>query len=251
MAPDAETAAFCRGLPDGRATQLGELWAIPISGLALVENLRRVAARVTASTSERDLAHAWADRMIEIAGRDPKSLILVTADMARSNPPMGSSFVSELARRLQGQGAALALPLTWMEQRLSEEDLTIEQQVQAEAREQAADQVSMSNSIGSLRLLGAIDWRKFVETMSVVELRCAAIRPRQDFATRAIIAVSRGGESEPLPRATWRSKPCASRAQRLARWFTWSTGLPSRTRARARLSALDTVRRISPGSLAL
>jgi hypothetical protein len=95
--------------------------------------------------------------MIGIAGQDPKSLILVTADMARSSPPMASSFVAELARRLQGQGAALALPLTWIEQRLSEEALTIEQLVQSETREQAADQVSMANSIGSLRFLGAMD----------------------------------------------------------------------------------------------
>ena len=36
-------------------------------------------------------------------------------------------------------------------------------------QKQAADQVSISNSIGSLRFLGAMDWRDFVETMSVVE----------------------------------------------------------------------------------
>ena len=137
--------------------------------LALIENLRRVAARIAASTAERNLADTWAERMIEIAGRDAKSLILATADMARSNPPMTSSFVAELARRLQGQGAALALPLTWIEQRLAELDLTIEQLVQAQTQEQAADQVSMANSIGSLRLLGAIDWREFVEALSVVE----------------------------------------------------------------------------------
>src|SRR4029079_6173077 len=98
-----------------------------------------------------------------------KSLILATADMARSNPPMTSSFVAELARRLQGQGAALALPLTWIEQRLAELDLTIEQLVQAQTREQAAVQVSMANSMGSLRLLGSMDWREFVEELSVVE----------------------------------------------------------------------------------
>ena len=166
---------------------LGELWAVPIMlRLALIENLRRVAARIAASTAERDLADTWAERMIEIAGRDAKSLILATADMARSGPPMTSPFVAELARRLQGQGAALALPLTWIEQRLAELDLTIEQLVQAQTQEQAADQVSMANSIGSLRLLGALDWREFVEAMSVVEqaLREDAAYGAMDFATR-------------------------------------------------------------------
>ncbi len=169
------------------ALQLGEMWAIPIMlRLALIENLRRVAVRIAAATTERNRADVWADQMIEVAEQDPKSLILVTADMARSDPPMVSSFVAELARRLQGQSAALALPLTWIEQRLSESSLTIEQLVQAETQEQAADQVSMSNSIGSLRFLGAMDWREFVETMSEVEreLRQDSVYGAMEFATR-------------------------------------------------------------------
>ena len=149
---------------------LGELWAIPIMlRLALIENLRRVVTDVAAGRVDRDLADGWADQMRAVAETDPKSLILVIADMARSNPPMTTAFVSELSRRLQGHGLALALPLTWIEQRLSESHLTIEQLVQSGGQQQAANQVSISNSIGSLRFLGAMDWRKFVETMSFVE----------------------------------------------------------------------------------
>jgi cellobiose phosphorylase len=171
------------------ALKLGELWAIPIMlRLALIENLRRVAAREAASTTDRDHADAWADQMMEVAEQDPKSLILVVADMARSNPPMVSSFVAELARRLQGQSAALALPLTWIEQRLSESSLTIEQLVQSETQKQASVQVSISNSIGSLRFLGAMDWREFVETMSGVEQKLredpGGVYGKMDFATR-------------------------------------------------------------------
>ena len=169
--------------------KLGELWAIPIMlRLALIENLRRVAARISTDRIDRNLADYWADQMTEIAGKDPKSLILVIADMARSDPPMVSSFVAELTRRLQGQGPALALPLTWIEQRLSEYGLTIKQLVQSENQQQAADQVSMSNSIGSLRFLDAMDWREFVETMSVVEqtLRedTGGVYGKMDFPTR-------------------------------------------------------------------
>jgi hypothetical protein len=169
--------------------KLGELWAIPIMlRLALIENLRRVAARIAAGRIDQDLADSWANQMIEIAEKDPKSLILVIADMARSNPPMTTPFVSEFARRLQGQSSALALPLTWIEQLLSESHLTIEQLVQAESQQQAADQVSISNSIGSLRFLGAMDWREFVETMSVVEQVLGedpgGAYGRMDFATR-------------------------------------------------------------------
>jgi cyclic beta-1,2-glucan synthetase len=171
------------------ALKLGELWAIPIMlRLALIENLRRVGTRVAADRIDRSHADSWADRMTEVAEKDPKSLILVIADMARSSPPLVSSFVAEFARRLQGQSPALALPLTWIEQQLSESGLTIEQLVQSENQQQAADQVSISNTIGSLRFLGAMDWREFVETMSVVEQTLrqdpGGVYGRMDFATR-------------------------------------------------------------------
>jgi hypothetical protein len=169
--------------------KLGELWAIPIMlRLALIENLRRVAARIATDRLDRNRADHWADRMTETAEKDPNSLILLVADMARSNPPMVSSFVAEFARRLQGQSPALALPLTWIEQQLSQSGMTIEQLVHSENQQQAADQVSISNSIGSLRFLGATDWRQFVETLSVVEdtLRedPGEAYGKMDFATR-------------------------------------------------------------------
>ena len=168
---------------------LGELWAIPIMlRLALIENLRRVAVRIATGRINRNLADYWAEKMKEIAEKDPKSLILVIADMARSDPPMESSFVAELTRHLQGKGPTLALPLTWMEQRLSEMDLTSNDLVQQESQKQAADQVSMSNSIGSLRFLANMDWREFIETMSVVERTLRedvdGVYSKMDFYTR-------------------------------------------------------------------
>ena len=169
--------------------RLGELWAIPIMlRLALIENLRRIAVRIAAGGVDRDLAVDWANKLTKIAHQDPKNLVLVIADMARSDPPMSTPFVSELARRLQGRGPTLALALTWIEQQLAESGLNIEQLVRSGNQQQAAEQVSVSNSIGSLRLLGSMDWREFVEAMSVVErtLRTdpANAYAAMDFASR-------------------------------------------------------------------
>jgi hypothetical protein len=168
---------------------LGELWAIPIMlRLALIENLRRAGARITTARVHLNRAQDWATRMMEVAESDPKSLIVVIADMARSDPPMATPFVAELARRLQGHGPALALPLTWIEQRLAESSRTIEQMVLSENQQQAADQVSISNTISSLRFLGATDWSVFVETMSFVERALlqdpGSVYGQMDFATR-------------------------------------------------------------------
>jgi len=171
------------------ALKLGELWAIPIMlRLALIENLTRIAVQIANSIMDRDLADSWAGKMMEIAEKDPKNLILVIADMSRSNPPITTPFVAEFARRLQGQSPALALPLTWIEQQLAESGLTIERLVQLENQQLAADQLSISNSIDSLRFLGAMNWQEFVETMSVVEQTLrhdpGGVYGQMDFATR-------------------------------------------------------------------
>ena len=169
--------------------KLGELWAIPtMLRLALLENLRRIAVRIAECRWDRDAANLWADRMLEVAEKEPRKLVLALADLVRADPPLTSAFVAEFTRRLRGQNPALTLPTNWLEQRLAETDHSTEQLIQVESQNQAADQLSMSNSIGSLRFLSAMDWREFVETMSVVErvLRRdpAVVYHNMDFATR-------------------------------------------------------------------
>ncbi|WP_282281446.1 glucoamylase family protein, partial [Pseudomonas sp. PS02302] len=168
---------------------LGELWAIPIMlRLALIENLRRVASQVMASWTDRNLADNWADRFISTAEHDAKSVVLLVADLARSAPPMTSAFVAELSRRLQGQSTSLVLPMTWVEQALAESGQSVERLIYLDGQLQATEQVSISNSINSLRLLSAVDWREFVERLSGVEQVLAKdpadIYSRMDFATR-------------------------------------------------------------------
>ena len=169
--------------------KLGELWAIPIMlRLALIENLRRLAIQVAIDITYKNLANYWADEMIKAAEYNPKGLILVISDMARSAPPMVSSFVAELTRKLHGKGSALALPLTWIEQILSEKGSTSSELINLENQKQASDQISISNSISSLRFLSNTDWRDFVENTSIVEQTLsrdiAGIYSSMDFFTR-------------------------------------------------------------------
>lgn len=187
---DAENlACFVASYQTVAQLKLGELWAIPIMlRLALIENLRRVAVRIATSRQGRDAARPWADRMLEVAEKEPRNLVLALADMVREDPALTSAFVAEFARYLRGQNPGLALPMSWLEQRLAETNQTVEQLIQLEGQNQAADQVSVSNSIGSLRFLSAMDWREFVETMSVVEhILCSdpvGVYSHMDFATR-------------------------------------------------------------------
>ncbi|MDB5273643.1 MAG: glycosyltransferase 36 [Chitinophagaceae bacterium] len=181
--------SFIAAYQDFTLLTLGELWAIPIMlRLAVIENLRRVSGKIALDMIDHNLADYWADKMMAIVRDNPGDLILTIADMARSKPLLESPFVAGFTRKLQGKGPALALPLSWMEQQLSGMGLGSNELVRQENQKQASDQVSVRNSIGTLRLLGATDWREFVETLSSVEqvLRQDPMDTysKMDFATR-------------------------------------------------------------------
>ena len=181
--------AFIAAYQTVASLKLGELWAIPIMlRLGLIENLQRITTRLIIAREDRDLADLWMDRLQEMAEKNPAHLVIVVADMAKSDLPISSSFVAEFCQRLSRQSPVLHLARGWLEQRLVEHGLSIEQLVQLESQSQAADQVSVSHSIVSLRFLGANDWKDFVESLSRVEetLRSdpAAVYGEMDFSTR-------------------------------------------------------------------
>ncbi len=169
--------------------KLGEVWAIPIMlRLGLIENLQRITTRLTVGRFDRDLADLWVDRLQEMAEKDPSYLVVVVADMAKSGLPLSSSFVAEFCQRLAQRSPVLHLARGWLEERLVEQGWSIEQLVHQESQNQAADQVSVSHSIASLRFLSSMDWKEFVETMSLVEATLrqapAAVYGEMDFPTR-------------------------------------------------------------------
>lgn len=169
--------------------KLGELWAFPIMlQLALLENLRRVGVRIAQRREERDAAITWADRMLTAAETDPKQLIHLLAAFAHADVPLTAPFVEEFYDRLQAQGPAMAFVQTWVEQKLLEQGVTAAELSETAGRIAAANQISIANSIGSLRFIGAMDWKQFVESLSVVEqtLREDPLDnyAHQDFATR-------------------------------------------------------------------
>ena len=169
--------------------KLGELWAFPIMlQLALLENLRRVGVRIAQRREERDAAITWADRMLAMAESEPQRLIHLLAEFANADVPLTASFVEEFYARLQAQGPAMAFVQTWVEQKLSEQGVTATQLSEAAGRTAATNQISIANSIGSLRFIGAMDWKDYVESLSVVEQTLredpAGMHANQDFATR-------------------------------------------------------------------
>lgn len=183
------TTQFIAAYQTVEPLKLGELWAFPIMlQLALLENLRRVGLRIARRREELDTAIIWADRMLAAVEKEPKKLIQLLAEFANADVPLTAPFVEEFYERLQAQGPAMAFVQTWVEQKLLEQGVTATQLSEAAGRTAAANQISIANSIGSLRFIGAKDWGDFVESLSVVEQALredpARMYASQDFATR-------------------------------------------------------------------
>ncbi len=105
-------SGFIRAYQSVEPLMIGELWALPLMlKLALIENLRRIAVRVTEGRCHRDKAVEWAERMLKTVEQSPTDLVLVLADMARENPPLTGAFIAELTRHLKGKTPTLHLPI--------------------------------------------------------------------------------------------------------------------------------------------
>ena len=90
--------------------KIGELWAIPIMlRLALIENIRRIAVRIANDRTNRNVADYWAKRMTTTAHKDPKSLFLEIADMARSRPADGRCVCCRNSTSIAGTGSRSGL----------------------------------------------------------------------------------------------------------------------------------------------
>jgi cyclic beta-1,2-glucan synthetase len=170
----------------------------------------------------RSRGRLWVDRLQAMAETNPSHLVVVVADHGEVRLPLSSSFVAEFCQRLSRQSPVLHLARNWLEQRLVEQGLSIEQLIQLDSQNQAADQVSVSHSIASLRFLSAMDWKEFVETLSRVEPRCAPTRPAcmatWIFATRDSYrhAVESSPATAGFSRRRSRNRPSAGRASAAA-----------------------------------
>ena len=164
------------------------------------------------------------------AGEEPKRLVHVLAEFANATVPLTAPFVEDFYARLQAQGPALALVQAWLEHQLSDQGLSAVQLLEAASRSAAADQISIANSVGSLRFISALDWGRFVEDLSLVEsmlrLDPARVYADQDFLTRdryrhAVEAITRGSSHSELE--------VAQAAVHLARAAERETGIDDRT----------------------
>jgi cyclic beta-1,2-glucan synthetase len=167
---------------------MGELWAIPaMLRLGLVENIRRMSLRVAARLDEVELADDWAKRLSGANDESQAALGKELADFIESHPALSPTFVARFLHQVRGYQANFT-PLVWLEQWIAEDGLSAEEAVTRSNRHAATTQVTVANSITSLRTIARLDWKEFVESQSATEkiLRkdISGCYPLMTFATR-------------------------------------------------------------------
>src|SRR6267142_1933522 len=111
----------------------GELWAVAITlRLALVENLRRLALLIVRAREEREEADKLADKLLELALRQPAARIPMVTERFGKLPKIPRSFVVQLTQRLREQDPAVTPVMDWLEERLVRQGTNIEQVIHTE-----------------------------------------------------------------------------------------------------------------------
>jgi len=158
---------------------IGELWAWPsMLKLTLIENLRLLAEEALESRRHREAA----DRAIAALETEPEGAL---SDLP---PVLHSAYVVQLLQRMREYGPRAAELRTRLEERLSAQGITAEDAIHAEHQREATGQVSVANTVTSLRLCSTIDWAEYFERVSLVENVLqrdpAGVYPNMDFASR-------------------------------------------------------------------
>jgi cyclic beta-1,2-glucan synthetase len=149
--------------------RLGELWAVPaMLRLGLIENIRRMALRLEARLGEVELADRWALRLHEANATSAGALSEVLSSFVDNHPTLSPTFVARFLQQLRGYQANFT-PLVWLEQWIAEDGPTTEEAVARSNRRIALTQITVVNCIMSLRTLGRLDWKAFVEAQSAIE----------------------------------------------------------------------------------
>src|SRR5437870_4811305 len=201
---DPETLRrFVRAYQRIQPLTIGELWAVAITlRVVLVENLRRLAEAIVRGRAACQEADALADDILGLGGQPVKRVAM--ALQAFEHAPLVTAFAVQLVQRLRDQDPTVTPALLWLDGRLADQGTTPDDIVRIEHQRQAAMNVTVRNVITSMRLMSAVDWAEFFESVSLVDaaLRAGSDFAAMDFPTRdryrhAIEALARGsGHSE-------------------------------------------------------
>ena len=148
-------AQFLGAYQEVRELNLSEMWALPTTlRVVLIENLRRLAERVACNKAAREVANLCCDRIEAFSVQALDELLALLNQRG-----VGRVYLAQMAQRLEGHRTIDKVRYhDWLQQALPDRAAAQAQQ----GADRAADNLSVSNAVTSLRAIGAADWPDMV-----------------------------------------------------------------------------------------
>ena len=151
--------AFLHAYQEVNQLSLGELWAMPTTlRVVLLENLRRVADHIAEGKAAREAAHAVWDAPGALSENDLNNLL--EGMRARG---LERGFLTQLWQRIPDHSEdANAMLVYWINLHCKN-GLAL---IAGSQTAQASTNLTISNIINSMRLIGQVEWRELIEPVS-------------------------------------------------------------------------------------
>ena len=151
--------AFLNAYQEISELSLGELWALPTTlRVVLLENLRRVADQIAEGKAAREAAHAVWDAPVPLREQALDELLERFRDIG-----LERIFLTQLWQRMPDHTTdATATLMRWTAQHCTDglELIAVSQSVQVSSN------LTISNIINSLRMIGQVEWSEWIEPVS-------------------------------------------------------------------------------------
>ncbi len=179
---------FFRAYQSRQPLSMGELWAVAVMlRIALIERISSICQQLSFYHSQRKKAERLAEVILSVIDDDDKSQGMVN-DSLHEQADINQSFIGLLVQMLRKHGRKTSAVVAFIDEKLTERGFSLENLISLEHQNQAVRQVSIGNSISSLRMIANIDWNEIFESLSIVEeiLRRdpSGYYSQMDFASR-------------------------------------------------------------------
>ncbi|MEP6789872.1 MAG: glucoamylase family protein, partial [Ramlibacter sp.] len=152
-------SAFLNAYQEVSELRLSELWALPTTlRVVLLENLRRAADSIAYGKVAREMAHAAWDQVDELTDEQLDDLFALMTQHG-----LQRSYLTQLWQRMPtGRLDSSPALVHWIEQHCPDgPGLMVESQ-----NAQVATNLTVSNIITTLRLIGQVEWLEVIEPLS-------------------------------------------------------------------------------------
>lgn len=146
----------------------GELWALPIMlRIALIQNISKVSEKILFAQVEKKRGEAIADKIINAstANRLTEELEKIKEESIDFSPHL----IERLVKVLRDNGIDDENVYSWIDYKLDLSHTTVDKMITLEHQREASYQITIGNSISSIRTIEALNWREVFEGLSYVE----------------------------------------------------------------------------------